>query len=87
MLSLCCLTRVLVDTTACSWFGSIMIEAGAETTSTFLASFVLLLAAHPAVAKKVQEEMDRVVGNDRLPELDDYQRLPYLQAVVNEVRF
>jgi cytochrome P450 len=64
-----------------------MIEAGAETTSTFLTNLVLLLAAHPAVANKVQEEMDRVVGNDKMPELDDYQRLPYLQAVVNEVRF
>jgi hypothetical protein len=76
----------LADIHARSWFGSVMVEAGAETTSTFLTNFILLLAVYSDIAKKVQDEMDRVVGNDRLPELDDYKRLPYLQTVVNEVR-
>jgi hypothetical protein len=78
---------ILTEIPFLSWFGSIMLDAGAETTSTFLANFVLLLAAYPDVAKKAQEEIDRIIGNDKLPEFDDYQRLPYLQAVVNEVRF
>jgi cytochrome P450 len=63
-----------------------MVQAGAETTSSFLSNLVLILAAYPEVAKKAREEIDRVVGGDRLPQLDDYQNLPYLQAVVSEVR-
>ena len=64
-----------------------MMEAGSETTSTYLSNLVLCLAAHPEVVKKAQEEIDRVVGRDRLPHFDDFQDLPYLQAIVNEVNF
>jgi cytochrome P450 len=63
-----------------------MIQGGAEATSTFLTNLVLILATYPDVAKKLHEEMDRVVGNDRLPVLDDYPRLTYLHAVIQEVR-
>ena len=39
---------------------------------------------YPTVMKKAQEELDRVVGIGRLPEFDDMERLPYIQAVVKE---
>ena len=43
------------------------------------------MTLHPQVVKKAQEELDRVVGNDRLPELSDRENLPYVSALLKEV--
>jgi cytochrome P450 len=59
--------------------------AGSHTTSSFIQFLCIVLAAFPEVHQKVQEEIDRVVGSERMPELDDFKNLPYLQAVINEV--
>jgi cytochrome P450 len=59
-------------------------EAGSDTTSTVLHSIVLMLAAFPEAQKKAQEEMDRVVGSERIPTPDDWKELPYTQALVKE---
>lgn len=45
--------------------------AGGETTATTLRWAVLLLSYHPEVQIKMQEEIDRVIGRERLPTLDD----------------
>lgn len=39
---------------------------------------------HPEVQMKAQEEIDRVVGRDRLPEISDRGLMPYLQCVMHE---
>ena len=38
----------------------------------------------PETMRKAQAELDRVVGPDRLPRFEDRDRLPYLQALINE---
>ena len=38
------------------------------------------MSLYPEVQKKAQEELDRVIGRDRLPELDDRDSLPYIQC-------
>ena len=43
------------------------------------------MALHPHVARKAQEELDRVVGNERLPELSDRENLPYISALLKEL--
>jgi len=43
------------------------------------------MALNPEVVEKAQEELDRVVGKDRLPEYSDREDLPYIDAVVKEV--
>lgn len=43
------------------------------------------MVLYPAVQKKAQAEIDAVVGNDRLPEVNDRPNLPYLEAVLMEV--
>ena len=43
------------------------------------------MVRHPEVYRKAQEEIDRVVGPDRLPDFDDRDSLPYLNAIVKEV--
>lgn len=39
---------------------------------------------NPQELKKAQEEMDLVVGRDRLPTIDDRPSLPYLECVLKE---
>ena len=43
------------------------------------------MALFPKVQRKAQEEIDRVVGNDRFPSVEDRKRLPYIDAIVREV--
>jgi cytochrome P450 len=45
--------------------------AGADTTSVTLSWAMLYLLHNPDVEKKVQEELDLVVGRSRLPTLAD----------------
>ena len=59
---------------------------GSDTSSATLQSAVLVLACHPEVQKKAQEEIDNVIGSDRTPQWDDLPNLPYTQAVIKEVR-
>ena len=47
--------------------------------------FIAAMLLHPHVQRKAQEEIDRVVGRNRLPDLNDREALPYVQCVVNEV--
>lgn len=39
----------------------------------------------PEVYKKAQEEIDRFVGRDRLPTMEDEQSLPYIRALQLEL--
>ena len=58
--------------------------AGHETTALTLAWTWYLLSENPAAETRLQEELSGVLGR-RAPEIRDLERLPYLQAVVNEV--
>jgi hypothetical protein len=40
---------------------------------------------NPAAQAKAQEEIDRVIGTDRLPTFDDEPKLPYVSALAKEV--
>jgi cytochrome P450 len=50
-----------------------------------LLTFVLTMTRYPSAQAKAQEELDRVVGRDRLPDFNDSPNLPYLNALVREV--
>ncbi|KAL9584899.1 MAG: hypothetical protein Q9212_001833 [Teloschistes hypoglaucus] len=65
--------------------GAVMMDAGAETTASFLQSFILALINNLDVQRKGQSEIDNVVGPDRWPTLDDYDSVPYIRAIVDEV--
>jgi cytochrome P450 len=43
------------------------------------------MALHPNVQKRAQEEIDRIVGRDRMPTIDDRPSLPYVEALCREV--
>ena len=59
-----------------------MIAGGFDTTSIFIQSLFLFLQTHPEIQQKAQQEIDKVIGLDRI---EDIERLPYVQAVINEV--
>merc|ERR1719239_1022754 len=59
--------------------------AGTETTSTTITWGVLYLLHHPDVQARMQTELDRVVGHDRYPSLQDESELPYTGAVLQEI--
>lgn len=40
---------------------------------------------HPEVQARAQSELDRVIGDQRLPQLADRDQLPYINRVVKEV--
>ncbi|XP_046394627.1 methyl farnesoate epoxidase-like [Ischnura elegans] len=62
-----------------------MFVAGTDTTLNTLSFGMLYMVLHPEVQKKVQEELDEVVGRDRMPSLEDRPRLPYIDATINEI--
>ncbi|KAG9045811.1 hypothetical protein FS837_005601 [Tulasnella sp. UAMH 9824] len=67
------------------YMGAAMLEAGSDTSASYLQNATQLLIMHPEVQKKAKEELDRVVGPDRLPQPSDMKNLPYIQAVIKEV--
>jgi cytochrome P450 len=50
-----------------------------------MTSFLLAMTMYPEIQKKCQDELDAVVGNDRLPTFADRDSLPYLATMLREV--
>lgn len=44
------------------------------------------MVLHPHVMHKAQAEIDAVVGRNRLPRASDRDKLPYVRALMREVR-
>ena len=55
-----------------------------KTVAT-LNTFILSMLLYPGPQRIAQNELNRVVGQDRLPELEDRDSLPYITALVREV--
>jgi cytochrome P450 len=76
--------KLFTDTEKRVLLGSIL-AAGSETTSTALRWFFKAMVLYPRVVAAAQEELDRVVGPDRMPGWDDRPNLPYIDAIMSEV--
>ncbi|XP_032995431.1 cytochrome P450 2C16-like [Lacerta agilis] len=59
--------------------------AGSLSTSEILARALLVMARLPHIQEKVQQEIDDVVGANRIPGMEDRVRMPYTNAVVHEI--
>ncbi|KAF7585980.1 hypothetical protein BBP40_009752 [Aspergillus hancockii] len=47
--------------------------------------FSALIPSYPEVQRRAQEELDRIVGRDRLPNVEDEGNLPFCRAIIKEV--
>ncbi|KAK7428854.1 hypothetical protein QQZ08_004624 [Neonectria magnoliae] len=63
---------------------AVMYAGGGDTTVSSINSLVLAMVLFPAVQKKAQQEIDTVVGANRLPSHGDRDNLPYVKALVEE---
>ncbi|XP_056423499.1 cytochrome P450 1B1 [Hyla sarda] len=69
-----------IPATVCDIFG-----ASQDTLSTALLWLVFYLIRYPEIQKKMQQEVDKVIGRDRLPCVDDQSSLPYIMAFLHEL--
>lgn len=81
----------LIECFACAYavhfdryLGGGCLEGGSGNVKYFIQTAILLLACHPHVQERAQKEMDEIIGRDRLPVLDDYDKLPYTKAIIAE---
>ncbi len=58
--------------------------SGIDTTSTSMCALLAVLATHPEIQKKIQDEIDTVLG-ENTPQLKDRPGLPYLEAAILEI--
>ncbi|KAJ7639327.1 cytochrome P450, partial [Roridomyces roridus] len=71
--------EVALNSTAVAYTG------GTDTTVSATTTFLFAMAANPEIQRKAQEEIDRVVGQSRLPDYGDRELLPYVNAICKEV--
>ena len=45
----------------------------------------MAMILYPECQKRAQEEIDRAIGAERLPEFEDMDLLPYTTALIHEV--
>ncbi|KAK7451717.1 hypothetical protein VKT23_012396 [Stygiomarasmius scandens] len=68
-----------------AWLAGILYGAGYETTGTTMMWFIFCMILFPRVQQRAQDELDKVVGQSRLPLFSDLKHLPYIRAIVKEV--
>jgi hypothetical protein len=61
--------------------------AQCQVMNTLPSNIISTVAAicFPDVLKKIQTELDNVIGRDRMPTFDDERSLPFLSAFIKEV--
>ncbi len=61
-----------------------LLIAGTDTSAQTVNWFLLLLANRPEIQARVHEELDRIIGRDALPTVEDRTRLPFVFACLAE---
>ncbi|KAH7214259.1 cytochrome P450 [Fusarium oxysporum] len=63
---------------------AVMYAGGADTTVSSIRGFVLAMLLFPEVQRKAQQEIVSIVGAERLPQFEDRDHLPYVDALIKE---
>ncbi|XP_077292942.1 cytochrome P450 18a1 [Arctopsyche grandis] len=61
-----------------------LFSAGMETIKTTLLWMIVFMLRNPEAMKKVQEELDQVIGRERLPRIEDLHYLPVTETTILE---
>ncbi|KAG8916971.1 hypothetical protein FRC01_002750, partial [Tulasnella sp. 417] len=67
------------------YLGGSLLEPGEDSTKNYMHNFVRIMVNHEAEQEKARDEIERLVGRDRMPTADDLPYLPYVRAIVQEV--
>ncbi|XP_049761698.1 cytochrome P450 1A2-like [Elephas maximus indicus] len=59
--------------------------AGIDTVTTAISWSLMYLMTKPGIQKKIQKELDTVIGKARKPRLSDRPQLPYMEAFILEI--
>ncbi len=62
-----------------------MFANGSETSASTLNWALFHLARNPSKQERLHQEIDAVIGKDRLPSVEDRSNMPYMEAVMTEV--
>jgi len=62
-----------------------MYSAGTDTTVGAIKTFLVAMLLYPDIRRKAQDELDSVVGRERLPTFEDRPGLPFVDAICKEV--
>lgn len=72
------------DEEAIKWSAVSLYAAGSDSTVAIMESVILAFLLFPEVVERAHDEIDRVVGSNRLPTFDDRKNLPYVDAIIKE---
>ncbi|KAL8653394.1 MAG: hypothetical protein Q9226_003871 [Calogaya cf. arnoldii] len=72
------------DEEAIKWTAVSLYAAGSDSTVAIMQSVICALLIFPEVVQKAHEEIDRIIGTDRLPTFSDRKNLPYIDGIVKE---
>ena len=62
----------------------VIADAAMDTTGVSLEWFIMAMLKYPEQTEKAWAEIDNSIGRDRLPNFDDIEHLPYINAFINE---
>ncbi|KAH9028791.1 cytochrome P450 [Lactarius hengduanensis] len=68
-----------------AWLAGMAYTGGSDTSAASMAWWMLAMVTYPDVQRRAQAELDAVVGRTRIPTFSDFQRLPYIRAMVKEM--
>ncbi|KAH9477254.1 Cytochrome P450 monooxygenase verL [Psilocybe cubensis] len=88
-----CLIKTLLEnqeTEKLDWEDICMLSAvftlgGVHSVSVMIQWFIATMISHPDICVKAQQELDRVIGRDRWPTIEDEFNLPYVRAIIKEL--
>ncbi|KAF7358162.1 O-methylsterigmatocystin oxidoreductase [Mycena venus] len=70
---------------AVKYIATALYGSGLDTITAAITVFVLAMVLFPDVQRKAREELDSVVGTNRLPTMQDQEHLPYIAAIQKEI--
>ncbi|OHE93433.1 cytochrome P450 [Colletotrichum orchidophilum] len=68
-----------------AWVVGALTLANGDTSVAILCWFVIAMLTYPHFLLKAQAMIDEIVGHDRLPVYEDREKLPYVDAMIEEV--
>ena len=60
-------------------------EIDEPQTSGIIDWFLAFISSFPEVQRRAHEELDRIIGRERWPTVEDEPKLPYIRAIIKEV--